>query len=141
MRRSNAAPRSPWSRAVQGPGLAVTLGLGLGWGLGACGDEIEPIEPATTTTTSPATQGDPSGADETGSGGSSTTGPCEEGSESCPCTPGGACDPGLECLSNLCVDLGGTCPVGSEGCPCTPGGGCDPGLACAEMVCGEAVAP
>lgn len=29
---------------------------------------------------------------------------CAVGTEGCACTPGGSCDPGLECLSNLCVD-------------------------------------
>ncbi|HZO16826.1 MAG TPA: hypothetical protein VFB62_26295, partial [Polyangiaceae bacterium] len=29
---------------------------------------------------------------------------CPVGSERCPCTNGGACDSGLECLSGLCVD-------------------------------------
>ena len=32
-----------------------------------------------------------------------TTGECPVGTETCPCTPGGACDPGLECRSGLCV--------------------------------------
>jgi hypothetical protein len=34
----------------------------------------------------------------------SETGECAIGTELCPCTPGGSCDPGLECLSDLCVD-------------------------------------
>lgn len=29
---------------------------------------------------------------------------CPVGSETCPCTSGGACDPGLSCLSDICVD-------------------------------------
>ncbi|MCA9712707.1 MAG: hypothetical protein KDK70_43160 [Myxococcales bacterium] len=98
----------------------------LALGLLACGDDVDPIEPATTSvgaTTAPTTAAD------------STTGPCVDGQEGCPCTPGGACDPGLQCLSDLCVDVGGTCPVGSAGCPCTMGGGCDPGLACTDGVC------
>ncbi len=33
---------------------------------------------------------------------------CPTGTESCSCTTGGVCDPGLECLSNLCVSTGGT---------------------------------
>jgi hypothetical protein len=32
-----------------------------------------------------------------------TEGECPVGSEACPCTPGGACDAGLVCLSNVCV--------------------------------------
>lgn len=35
-------------------------------------------------------------------------GDCVVGSETCSCTPGGGCDPGLSCLSNVCVDAGGT---------------------------------
>ena len=31
---------------------------------------------------------------------------CDVGTEGCECTPGGACDPGLTCASNTCVDLG-----------------------------------
>ena len=122
---------------MKGPlGIArVVLGLGLGWGLAlGCGDDVEPIGPATTsqglTTATTAT-----GADGTAS--SSSDGPCIDGREGCPCTPGGACDPGLMCLSDLCVDVSGECPVGSEGCPCTMGGGCDPGLECIDMACAD----
>jgi hypothetical protein len=47
---------------------------------------------------------------------------CPVGSESCPCTPGGSCDPGLTCLSNLCVNTGtgnGGSAGGDVGCePC-----------------------
>src|SRR5260221_12282884 len=32
---------------------------------------------------------------------------CSVGSEGCACTPGGACDPGLSCLSKFCVDPNG----------------------------------
>lgn len=32
---------------------------------------------------------------------------CQLGTEGCSCTAGGACDPGLECRSGLCVDPGG----------------------------------
>lgn len=64
-----------------------------------------------------------------------TPGPCEVGSEGCACTATGACDPGLACLSMICVDPGHHCPVGSEGCPCTVGGVCDPGLECLSNVC------
>jgi hypothetical protein len=31
---------------------------------------------------------------------------CPIGSEGCPCTGGGACDPGLTCLSEVCVNAG-----------------------------------
>lgn len=33
---------------------------------------------------------------------------CPVGSETCPCTSGGACDPGLACLSDICVDPDGS---------------------------------
>ncbi|MBW2458143.1 MAG: hypothetical protein JRI68_26805 [Deltaproteobacteria bacterium] len=33
---------------------------------------------------------------------------CPVGSEKCPCTTGGACDPPLECFSGVCVDPNGT---------------------------------
>lgn len=36
----------------------------------------------------------------------SETEPCDVGSEGCSCTRGGACDPGLSCYSDLCVDPG-----------------------------------
>lgn len=48
-----------------------------------------------------------SGSDGSGSGGS-TTSECVVGSVTCPCTEGGTCDAGLECLSDVCVDPGGT---------------------------------
>ena len=35
-------------------------------------------------------------------------GECTIGSEGCPCTEGGVCDPGLQCLSNICVDATGS---------------------------------
>jgi hypothetical protein len=40
------------------------------------------------------------------------------GTLGCPCTEGGACDPGLTCLSNICVDAGG-----GTGTPSSDGGG------------------
>ncbi len=49
---------------------------------------------------------------------SNNTGKCPIGTEACACTMGGACDPGLECRSNLCVRLsgtGGSSPGGSSG--------------------------
>jgi hypothetical protein len=33
------------------------------------------------------------------------TGTCPVGSEGCPCTTGGGCDPNLQCLSNTCVEV------------------------------------
>ena len=38
----------------------------------------------------------------------SEEGTCQVGSEACACTGGGGCDPGLTCLSGVCVDAGGT---------------------------------
>jgi hypothetical protein len=45
------------------------------------------------------------GDDGGGSDASKDTG-CSVGSEGCPCTSGGACNPGLACKSNVCVNLG-----------------------------------
>lgn len=39
---------------------------------------------------------------------SNDTGSCTVGSEGCPCTEGGGCDPNLTCLSMTCVDADGT---------------------------------
>src|SRR5262245_32566703 len=119
--------------------------LGLLSGLWAC-IEIEPIEPIYPTTDlgSGTSSGSDTGSsddprrdslDETGRGSDTGTGTgtgstgvppeassggegaCVAGQEGCPCTPGGSCDPGLDCLSGFCVDVDGGCPVGSEGCP------------------------
>ena len=109
-------------------------------GLLACGG-IDPQGPSTTYTTlssdtdeacDPSTTGagDESAGD---TGPCSTTDMCTPGIEGCPCTRGGACDPGLSCISEVCVDA--SCAVGSLGCPCTQGGGCDPELACVDDVC------
>lgn len=51
--------------------------------------------------------------------GSGETGTCPVGSVTCPCTSGGACDNGLVCLSNLCVDPGS----GSTDAPTQASGG------------------
>jgi hypothetical protein len=46
---------------------------------------------------------------------------CPVGSESCPCTPGGSCDPGLSCYSDLCVsDTEAAAGAHSAGSPSTP---------------------
>ena len=123
--------------------------------------QVEPIEPLPETHYAPTstTEGDVtfsstgSGTSDTGASATAATaiaddtgttaappvtsdgseGPCDVGTEACPCTPGGSCDPGLTCLSGFCVDVG--CPIGSEGCACTQGGGCDPGLECLSMLC------
>ncbi len=44
-----------------------------------------------------------------------TNGECAVGSETCPCTTGGACDPGLLCLSNICVDPNNETGGGGDG--------------------------
>jgi hypothetical protein len=63
---------------------------------------------------------------------------CTIGSERCECTRGGACDPGLECLSGICVDPDGggnggggtggtgtgTGQGGTGNDDCVPGEGC-----------------
>lgn len=57
---------------------------------------------------------------------------CQVGSEGCQCTNGGACDPGLQCLSNICVDPNnntgggfGNGGSGAGGMDCVPDGeGC-----------------
>src|SRR5450432_3202216 len=47
---------------------------------------------------------------------------CAVGKESCPCTPGGACDPGLTCASMKCVNLGTVDGGGTAGATGTAGG-------------------
>src|SRR5687768_12541468 len=58
---------------------------------------------------------------------------CTVGAEGCVCTEGGACDPGLQCLSERCVDPGGGGGNGGNGGngnggtgndDCVPGEGC-----------------
>ncbi len=58
------------------------------------------------------------GGEETDDGGN-----CTIGAEGCPCTQGGACDPGLSCLSNLCVDRDGSGGSGAGGGFSTGSGG------------------
>lgn len=59
------------------------------------------------------------GGEETDDGGA-----CTVGAEGCPCTQGGACDPGLTCLSDLCVDTNaGTGGDGAGGGFSTGSGG------------------
>jgi hypothetical protein len=50
---------------------------------------------------------------------------CTVGSEACPCTPGGGCDPGLSCYSGVCVDAGATSGNGDGAEGPGPGGGTD----------------
>lgn len=73
------------------------------------------------------------------SSGSETETNCSVGSEGCTCTNGGACDTGLECLSNLCVNpdpnVGGAGGSGANiggGFSNTGGGG---GNDCAQDGC------
>lgn len=47
---------------------------------------------------------------------------CPVGSESCECTAGGACDPGLTCASQVCVNLGGLGGQGGSGAQSGAGG-------------------
>lgn len=69
-------------------------------------------------------------------------GGCTIGSERCACTQGGACDPGLECLSGICVDptpgTGGTGTGGNGPGPSSSGAGagmpCLQGCAAVDVV-------
>jgi cysteine-rich repeat protein len=61
---------------------------------------------------------------------------CVIGSLDCECTPGGGCDPGLECTAGVCSDPNsetGTCS--QLGCDCVDDEGCDEGLVCFESTC------
>lgn len=90
----------------------------------------------TPTTTADNTGADVTGADTTAAGeGSGGESGCQPGAEGCPCTDMDTCDPGLACLSTVCVDPGPVCPIGTPGCPCTQGGACDPDLTCVSNVC------
>ena len=64
-----------------------------------------------------------------------TSGNCNVGSEGCPCTSGGMCNPGFRCDNNQNICFLDACPDGTEGCSCTTGGACDPGLNCASNFC------
>lgn len=55
------------------------------------------------------------------------------GVEGCPCTQGGACDPGTDCVEGFCVDP--ECPTGRRGCTCIPERACFDGLECVEGTC------
>jgi hypothetical protein len=123
--------------------------LALAVALVACGS-VEPVFPVTTLQTGSegCTPADDDSADAGGTadtsgttgasapapdGCDSSTGACVPGEESCPCTSGGACDLGLMCISEVCVQ--DECPIGTAGCPCTQGGGCDPDLSCVADLC------
>ncbi len=90
--------------------------------LAACHDP-----PATTT------ESDTSSAEtET----SSSTGGCPIGSLNCACTGGGVCDPGLECMANVCVEASSSTSGSSTGSTSEPpstsssSGSTGPDLAC-----------
>jgi hypothetical protein len=133
----------------------LALAVALGW---ACGtvEPVFPLQPtagtgsdsdACTPQESDASASSGGAADTTGSTGGdapeprpdaddgceSTSGECVPGAEGCPCTKGDACNPGLMCISEVCVQ--DECPIGTDGCPCTQGGGCDPDLTCVDDVC------
>src|SRR5688500_18467497 len=48
-------------------------------------------------------------------GGGDAATDCVLGEERCDCRADGSCDPGLSCLSNLCVDAGPLCPFAGDG--------------------------
>ena len=104
--------------------------------VGGCGNEL--VGGAGSTTTA-ATDDDSNptitSTTITASSTVSTTdsGPCPVGGAGCACTDGGACDPGLECVGDVCSDP--ACPVGSAGCACTAGGSCDADLECVGDNC------
>lgn len=59
---------------------------------------------------------------------------CASGSEGCSCTPGGACNPELQCISEFCHAP--DCPSASAGCRCIDDF-CQPGLVCNDdELCG-----
>jgi hypothetical protein len=131
---------------------ALCVAVALASGVGACGS-VEPVFPHDTSNETGAaddgcdasdtfatagggtadTSGSTGGSEPAPDGCESTSGECMPGLESCPCTSGGACNAGLMCISDVCVQE--ECPIGLEGCPCTQGGGCDPDLTCVDDVC------
>ncbi|MFV8754884.1 hypothetical protein ACNOYE_30420 [Nannocystaceae bacterium ST9] len=94
---------------------------------------------------------DESGSDESSTGSESADDICEVGSAGCTCTPGGGCDPGLECVDDMCSEPAstsesessestsesdtGTCTT--QGCACEEGvpDACEPGLVCEAGTC------
>lgn len=120
-----ACPPAAPSTSTEGPEPATSTASGSGSTEGSTGTSLVPTTstgnlPVTTTNTP------------------DLGGPCPVGADGCPCTAGGACDPGLTCQDEICT---GECLVGALGCSCTAGGGCDPGLTCEAGACGQAVSP
>jgi hypothetical protein len=128
--------------------LCVSLaGLGLfacgtdgGGGNEAAGTETDGTETGDPTTTSNGDgDGDPTTGDGDGDGDGDTNG-CVVGSEGCPCTGGGGCDPGLVCEVGVCTPSDPTTGDGDgdpttgdgdgDGDPSGDGDG-DPNPACA----------
>ena len=95
---------------------ALALALPAGCFIASPSDEGGDDESTDTTaeaSTTEAGDGDPTG-DGDGDGD-----PCTVGTEGCPCTGGGGCDPGLVCDGDLCVpepqpELYGACPNGDD---------------------------
>lgn len=125
-------PGDPYATTASMTMTTTAGGTGSATGEDTGGSEATGSASLTDATTATVTTGaDTSGADTT----ADDTGGCTPGAEGCPCAAGGACDPGLACLSEVCVDPGPICPIGTVGCPCTQGGTCDPDLTCVSMVC------
>lgn len=77
-------------------------------------------------------------------GGGNGEGDCTVGFEGCACADGGSCEPGLTCLSELCVDTGGTggsCTTGGGGCTPDCCGRCGGDDGCGETCPDNCVAP
>jgi cysteine-rich repeat protein len=75
---------------------------------------------------------------DTGTAESETGSSCVVGTLDCACTPGGGCDPGLECMADVCAeqsDEGGTGECVDVDCPCDGDTDCDEGLLCVDGSC------
>lgn len=106
-----------WAQRPSLLALALAFGLELG-----CGDIV-------------LTEGTTSSSEDSGS---STGDDCAIGSLGCVCTPGGGCDPGLECMAGTCVEPISETETGecSElGCACMSETDCDAGLLCVDGTC------
>lgn len=114
------------------------------------GDDDIPI--LTTATTGGSETGDDRGSESTRGddpdSGDETSAPCPVGSDGCPCTMGGACDPGLACTDDACALAPAECGNGlvEDGEACDDGRGNGDANACKSdcttQVCGDgAVGP